>query len=822
MNSQSKSVNTEPETNSVSKSTSRQFGKIDSLRSRLLISVLPVVLIPFIIASVIGYLTIERRAKNQILTEFENHALLASSTISTFIHNSFEVMDMVAVDPEMIEAMKVGSNQALEQKLTQQSIPDLEKKFATNKLLTINTKLNNHLKQIVKSGRVAEIFLTERNGFNVAYSNPTSDFVQRDEDWWQISYEEGWGADEPEFDESANALVIPFSQAVKDPQTGEFIGVIKAARPISRLVSELNTQLGKLNDSRLQIVDPDESFVLYDSKQEVAENDQDNRDHFQDDDNEAQKSIKVMGGKAIVEVIETLIDVEGNSLSLEALEEAEESTITFISLEQAKKIIEDKPEFSEVYLQQKEIFSEISTIASFRYQNHIYTLSTVPKTDFVSINIANYDIVAAEAKKLLIAFIVATVALGSISVGSIVLLAQQIARPLTRLSTTAQKVAAGNLAIEAELEGTLETRTLASNFNTLVKKVKESLESQKTAVEQQRLEKEKLEVAIYTLLDEVADATDGDLTVRANLDSMEMSTVADLFNAIITNLQDIAIEAKRSSNQVGSYLKQNEEVILVLAEHALAEAKETRETLTFVEKMSQSIQAVAANANQAEQIADDTYNTVLDSSSNMDLTVDSILALRNTVGETSKKMKRLGESSQKISQVVSFIEEIAIKTNVLAINASVEAGRAGEYGEGFTIVAEQVGALAEQSATATREIAKIVAAIQAETLEVNQAMESGTTQVVETTRIVESTKQSLGIVLEKSQKINQLMESISQTTVSQADTSQNVTNLMHKISEMSETTSRSSQQVAQSIVATAEVAAKLESTVAQFKVAEST
>ena len=112
-------------------------------------------------------------------------------------------------------------------------------------------------------------------------------------------------------------------------------------------------------------------------------------------------------------------------------------------------------------------------------------------------------------------------------------------------------------------------------------------------------------------------------------------------------------------------------------------------------------------------------------------------------------MKRLGESSQKISQAVSFIEEIALKTNVLSINASVEAGRAGEYGQGFTIVAEQVGALAEQSAQATKEIASIVAAIQAETQEVNQAMESGTTQVVETTRLVETTKQSLGQVLEK-------------------------------------------------------------------------
>jgi twitching motility protein PilJ len=300
---------------------------------------------------------------------------------------------------------------------------------------------------------------------------------------------------------------------------------------------------------------------------------------------------------------------------------------------------------------------------------------------------------------------------------------------------------------------------------------------------------------------------------------MEISTVADLFNAIIGNLQDIAIEAKQSTRQVGSSLKANEEEIRFLAEQAIAETKEARETLISVQEMALSIQEVAANASQAEKITDDTYNTIVSSTANMDSTVSSILQLRTTVGETAKKMKRLGESSQKISQVVSFIEEIALKTNVLAINASVEAGRAGEYGQGFTIVAEQVGALAEQSAAATKEIANIVAAIQAETQEVNQAMESGTSQVVETTRLVESTKQSLGLVLEKSQEVNQLMGSISQSTVSQASTSQTITTLMQKIAELSANTSESSSKVAQSIVETAAVAQRLETTVGQFKVA---
>ncbi|NJL53458.1 MAG: HAMP domain-containing protein [Hydrococcus sp. SU_1_0] len=391
--------------------------------------------------------------------------------------------------------------------------------------------------------------------------------------------------------------------------------------------------------------------------------------------------------------------------------------------------------------------------------------------------------------------------------------------PLLDAVKAVKKIGSGDLDTRLTVDSEDELGELNANINLMTAQIQNSLEEQKEFAEKQKLEKEKLEMAIYTLLEEVSEATNGDLTVRAGLDSMEISTVADLFNAIIGNLQDIAIEAKQSTGLVGSSLKANESEIRMLAEQAIAETKEARETLISVQQMSLSIQAVAANASQAEKITDDTYNTIVSSTANMDSTVTSILQLRTTVGETAKKMKRLGESSQKISQVVSFIEEIALKTNVLAINASVEAGRAGEYGQGFTIVAEQVGALAEQSAAATKEIANIVAAIQAETQEVNQAMESGTTQVVETTRLVESTKQSLSLVLEKSQEVNQLMGSISQSTVSQASTSQTITNLMQKIAELSASTSESSSKVAQSIVETAAVAQKLETTVGQFKVA---
>ena len=179
-------------------------------------------------------------------------------------------------------------------------------------------------------------------------------------------------------------------------------------------------------------------------------------------------------------------------------------------------------------------------------------------------------------------------------------------------------------------------------------------------------------------------------------------------------------------------------------------------------------------------------------------------------------MKRLGESSQKIAQIVSLIEEIALKTNLLAINAS----RTGDQGQGFNVFGEQLAKLGEQSAAATKQIAQIANEIKLETQEVSEAMETGNSQAVNTTHLVESTKQRLEQVLNTSRTINELMQSISQATISQTDTSGLVTKLMQQIAQQSEQRLTSSQQVSQSMETTAQVAKELELAVEKFRVSQ--
>lgn len=331
-------------------------------------------------------------------------------------------------------------------------------------------------------------------------------------------------------------------------------------------------------------------------------------------------------------------------------------------------------------------------------------------------------------------------------------------------------------------------------------------------------QQETLQQQLLQLLNEVEGAARGDLTVRADVTAGEIGTVADFFNSIVESLRDIVTQVQQAATHVNTAIGSNEGAIRHLAEEALTQAAEINRTLDAVDQMTLSMKGVAESAEKAAFVANHAAHTATKSGHAMDLTVQNILSLRKTVGETAKKVKRLGESSQQISRVVSLINQIAIQTNLLAINAGIEAARAGEEGQGFAVVAEEVGELAVRSAAATQEIEQIVENIQRETSEVVQAMEIGTTQVVEGTRIVEEAKQSLSEILDVSREIDSLVQSISTATASQVETSQSVSQLMKDIAAVSQRTSDSSRQVSESLQQTVEISHQLQETVEAFKV----
>jgi len=359
---------------------------------------------------------------------------------------------------------------------------------------------------------------------------------------------------------------------------------------------------------------------------------------------------------------------------------------------------------------------------------------------------------------------------------------------------------------------------IAVNQANLLEQVEKARSVAEVVSLEQLQQKEAIQHQLVKLLSDIEGASSGDLTVRAEVTPGEIGTVADFFNSIVESLRQIVTSVKKAATQVNVSVGENSGAIHQLADAAFKQAEDITHTLDSVEQMTLSIQAVADNARLAAVVARTASTTAEAGGAAMDCTVQSILNLRETVAETANKVKRLGESSQQISKIVFLIHQIALQTNLLAINASIEAARAGEEGRGFAVVAEEVGKLAAQSAAATKEIEQIVENIQQETSVVVQAMELGNSQVIEGAHLVEDTKKSLGKILDVSHLIDQLVQSISTATVSQAQTSEAVTQLMKEIAQVSEHTCDSSRQVSGSLQQTVEVAQQLQASVGKFKV----
>ena len=346
----------------------------------------------------------------------------------------------------------------------------------------------------------------------------------------------------------------------------------------------------------------------------------------------------------------------------------------------------------------------------------------------------------------------------------------------------------------------------------------ELLETTERLAEEQRQLKEGLQKRALELLKEVDPISKGDLTIRAKVTADEIGTIADSYNATVDSLRKIVLQVQEAANQVVATTNVNDVAVQNLSRDALKQARDLATALGVVKDLANAVQEVAANAQQAELAVQAAAQTVEEGDVIMNRTVEGIQVIRTTVADTAKKVKHLGESSQKISKVVELISAFAAQTNMLALNASIEASRAGEEGRGFAVVASEVRALARQSAEATEEIRKLIASIQAETSEVVAAMESGIEQVVLGTKLVDETRQSLNKITSTSTQIGQLVESIVQVTVTQSQASDAVAKTMKDVADIANKTSEEANTVSSSFEQLREVAQTLQADVSQFKV----
>ncbi|MGL5836517.1 MAG: methyl-accepting chemotaxis protein [Waterburya sp.] len=358
---------------------------------------------------------------------------------------------------------------------------------------------------------------------------------------------------------------------------------------------------------------------------------------------------------------------------------------------------------------------------------------------------------------------------------------------------------------------------IASQIGNAIEKV-ELLEKQKQAEQLERKAKENLQRRALELLMEVDAVSRGDLTVQVKVQEDEIGTIGDSYNATIESLRKLVAQVQSAAMLVFATTSEKDLSIQELSTGAAAQTAEINAALTRIQGITQSIQAVANNAKSAEAAVLKAAETVKAGDDAMNQTVAGFQEIRDTVAATAKKVKRLGESSQKISKVVNVISNFADQTNLLALNASIEAAHAGEEGRGFAVVADEVRSLARQSAEATAEIEALVAEIQSETNEVVAAMESGTEQVVAGTKLVDRTRDSLIQIADVSQEINNLVAEIAAATVEQSQDSEVVSKTMMQVAAISSKTATEVDEVSASFKELLAVAQQLQSSVAKFKV----
>ena len=1116
----------------------KQQGKKRSLRNQLLLYVLPTLLLPMAVAGIAGYRMIQKDAEAQVKMQLRNQTLLASQAASNLLEEAFKFPEMVASNPIVIEAARVGSQQVEAEKLVQLTDEQLEERFAKYKLLKPNQKLNDYLRKLVKLNQVPEIFITERHGLNIAYNQITTDFVQNDEDWWiKASQEKRW-VSSPSANESVGVITIDLAQAIVDPQTKEFLGVIKYALPTSKfnLVSNylMRTGIEGSPTQKIQIIDSKGGVIVTVSSASSSS-----------------QETEVMGGKTVLEIADTLIKViQDNNISKE---EEIKQKIRYLNQNSPAEQVK----FGRLTVVNPETDAP-SIIVSFSTVNSLYKMTTVSGTNWVAIASIEQSEIGSTANDLLLVFALAALLLGVPAVGIALILARKLSNPLGKLAQTAEKIASGNLDVRAEPEGTRETETLAQSFNNLVVQLKSLLRQQafetkqsrllaeisnsptmnkqdgervlaqslegarqileveriviyrlqpngsgyiahesvvedwpvglnyeiedacipqalleeylqgrvvatnnvfeanlhpehlqlmeqlqvkanlvvpilnqgqlygllvahhcaathewqereinfmkqltaqlgllldrvafieerqqeakrserikeitlkisgalkaedilETAVresrqvlgtdrvmidsfdgirkgtviaesvgenwapalgaeitdpgfinqfieqykkaqvmaisdiykksnldefhlkqlepfgvraklvtpilmggelrgllighqcsgprnweqadidflsqvatqvglaleranllEQQRDAREYLQERALELLREVDPVSKGDLTIRARVTEDEIGTVAYSYNATIESLQKIVNQVQAASRQVTTTTDQNQTSVQGLSSGALRQRREIEAAKRQIQAMADSITAVAANAEQAETMVQQATQTVEAGEVAMNRTVEGIMAICDTVAETAEKVKQLGESSQKISKVVNLISRFAAQTNLLALKTSIEAARAGEEGRGFAVIADEIRSLAAQSAEATAEIKKLIAAIQTETNEVVAAMEAGTSQVIDGTKLVDETRSSLDKIASVSAQINQLVKEIATAALEQAEASDAVNKRIAEVAAISNQTSTEAEQVADSFKELLAVAEALQESVGQFKVA---
>ena len=323
--------------------------------------------------------------------------------------------------------------------------------------------------------------------------------------------------------------------------------------------------------------------------------------------------------------------------------------------------------------------------------------------------------------------------------------------------------------------------------------------------------------AIMRLLDEMGSLAEGDLTVKTTVSEDITGAIADSVNYAIDELRSLVTTINETSEQVSSSAQETQTTARHLANAAEQQAQQISTATSAINQIASSMDDVSKNSAESADVAERSVKIASHGAEVVRETISGMDSIRDQIQETSKRIKRLGESSQEIGSIVELINDIAEQTNILALNAAIQAASAGEAGRGFAVVADEVQRLAERSTSATKRIETLVQTIQSDTNEAVNSMEQTTAEVVAGARLAEDAGSALGDIERVSHDLSALIQNISTAAREQSAAATDISVSMNAIQEITSQTSQGASQTADSIGTLAQLASDLRRSVAHFK-----
>jgi twitching motility protein PilJ len=368
----------------------------------------------------------------------------------------------------------------------------------------------------------------------------------------------------------------------------------------------------------------------------------------------------------------------------------------------------------------------------------------------------------------------------------------------------------------AALAGFAALIPLALLFSYLRRAGVAALQAQRRA-DVQRVESDRNQQAIMRLLDEMSNLAEGDLTVQATVTEDITGAIADSVNYAVEALRKLVTTISQSGIQLDGAARQTQALASHLARASSAQSKQVGAATESIGAVASSIEEVSGNAERAADVARHSVDVAHKGGDAVRRTIDGMNTIRETIQDTSKRIKRLGESSQEIGNIIELISDIAEQTNILALNASIQASMAGEAGRGFAVVADEVQRLAERAANATKQIEVLVRTIQTDTNEAVVSMERSTTDVVGGALLAENAGAALQEIEQVSKQIASLVQNISASARGQSSAAQNIARNMQVLREISAQSADSTSATSQAIVKLADLSAALRKSITGFR-----